>query len=254
MSITLEDYQRLDPRCTVDVLGGTVVYCTPTLHTKWRVDSLLTKEPCTIEWIAGFTAEDVLVDVGANVGMYTILAAGTRGCRVFAFEPEAQSFALLNRNIFANQLSDYVTAFCLGLSDAAGYSVLHLSEFAAGASSHSLSDDVDHLLRPRRAVYQQGCVSAKLDDLVAQGAVPVPTHIKIDVDGFEHRVARGGWSTLQRPEVRSLLIEINQNLEEHRRLVQSLREVGFRFDPGQVERVTRRSGPFVGCAEYVFSR
>ena len=39
-------------------------------------------------------------DVGANVGMYTVFAAPTRGARVFAFEPEAQNYAMLNRNIF----------------------------------------------------------------------------------------------------------------------------------------------------------
>jgi FkbM family methyltransferase len=186
--------------------------------------------------------------------MYTILAAGTRGCRVYAFEPEAQSFALLNRNIFVNELSHRVTAFCLGLSDAPGFSTLHLSDFAVGASSHSLGEDVDHLLRPRQAVYEQGCVAARLDDLVGDGVVPAPSHIKIDVDGFEHRVVRGAWSTLQRPEVRSLLIEINQNLDEHRRLVEAVEELGFRYDPRQVARVTRPSGPFKGCAEYVFTR
>ncbi|MBM3537116.1 MAG: FkbM family methyltransferase [Alphaproteobacteria bacterium] len=254
MTLTLQDYERLNPRCTVEVFGSRVTYCTPTARTKWRVDSLFTKEPCTIEWIATFGPQDVLIDIGANVGMYTILAAGARGCRVYAFEPEAQSFALLNKNIFVNNLADRVTAYCLGLSDAAGLVTLNLSDFGAGASSHSLGAEVDHLLRPRPAAYKQGGIAARLDDLVAQNTVPVPSHIKIDVDGFEHRVASGAWATLQRPEVRSLLIEINKNLEEHRKLVDSLVRLGFRYDPGQVARVERPDGPFKGCAEYVFRR
>lgn len=89
--LTLEEYEKLNPRCELTNDGVSVSYCTPTTHTKWRVDSLFEKEPCTIAWIAGFGRGDVLVDVGANVGMYTIWAAKTRGTRVFAFEPEAQN-------------------------------------------------------------------------------------------------------------------------------------------------------------------
>lgn len=250
---SLAEYESLNPRCTVEVFGVSMIYCTPTLQTKARVDSLLGKEPSTIEWIRGFREGDCLVDVGANVGMYTILAAMARNCRVYAFEPEAQSYALLNKNIFVNRLADRVQSFCLGLSDTTGMSTLHLSEFGAGLSNHSVNEDVDHLLKPRRAAFSQGCIMAKLDDLVAQG-MPIPSHIKLDVDGFEHRVMSGGWATVQRPEVRSLLIEINQNLDEHKKLVGSLTDLGFRYDPRQVEQVTRRSGPFAGCAEYVFTR
>jgi len=251
---SLQEYERLNPRCTVDALGATLIYCTPTLQTKSRVDSLMWKEPCTIEWIARFTADDVLIDIGANVGMYTILAAGARGCRVVAFEPESQNYALLNRNIVANRLSDRVAAYCLGLSDVSGLSTLYLSDTAAGTSNHSVGEDVDHLLRPKQGAFAQGCIAARLDDLIAQGTVPVPSHIKIDVDGFEHRVARGAWATLQRPEVRSLLIEINSHVDDHMALVRDLSGLGFRYDSHQVERVTRRDGPFEGCAEYVFTR
>lgn len=68
----LEDYERLNPRCTLAHDGIEMVYFTPNVHTRWRVESLYEKEPCTIEWIATFQSSDVLVDVGANVGMYTI--------------------------------------------------------------------------------------------------------------------------------------------------------------------------------------
>ncbi len=68
-------------------------------------------------WIAGFEAGEVLVDIGANVGMYTIWAAKTRGVTVYAFEPESQNYALLNKNIFYNQLGDRVHAYGVALSD-----------------------------------------------------------------------------------------------------------------------------------------
>src|SRR5262249_51173601 len=122
--LTLEEYERLNPRCELVHEGVSVVYATPTVFTRWRVDSLFEKEPVTIEWIGGFRAGEVLVDVGANVGMYTVWAAKTRRVRVFAFEPEAQNYALLNRNILLNGLETLASAYCLALSSEAGCSML----------------------------------------------------------------------------------------------------------------------------------
>ena len=252
--MNLEEYEKLDPRCVVRDGGLEVVYATPTKATKWRVDTLFSKEPVTIEWIAAFRAGEVLVDVGANVGMYTIWAAKTRQARVFAFEPESLNYALLNRNIFQNGLSGQVRAFCLALSDRAGIGELHLSQFMAGGSSHSLNERVDPYHRPARPEFTQGCVSAPLDDLVRDGVVPAPQHIKIDVDGFEPQVIRGAAQTLRSGSLRSMLIEVNQSLPDHMAMVAELGGLGFRHDPAQVKRAERKEGYFKGCAEYVFTR
>lgn len=252
--ITLEEYEKLNPRTELKIGGLSVVYFTPNSHTKWRVDSLFKKEPITIEWIAGFKSEDVLVDVGANVGMYTVWAAKTQGVHVYAFEPESQNFALLNRNIFLNQLGSLVKAYCLAMSDVAGLSQLHLSQFIAGGSCHSLGEQVDFKHDPARPVYSQGCVSARLDDLVASGMVPEPDHIKIDVDGFEPKVVAGARRIIAGNKLRSLLIEVNQNLADHQQMVAELNTLGYRHDAAQVAAAERKSGIFKGCAEYVFKR
>jgi FkbM family methyltransferase len=251
---TLEEYERLNPRCEVVHEGVRVVFATPNVHTKWRVDSLLSKEPSTIAWIAGFSPGDILVDVGANVGMYSIWAAKTRGARVFAFEPEAQNYALLNRNIQLNDLGGHVTAYCAALSDVGGVTELHLSDLVAGSSCHSLGEKVDFKHEPMKPAYSQGCVSLRLDDLVAQGTVPCPKHVKIDVDGFEPKVIGGARRTLADPRLHSLSIEVNGNLEDHRAMVRELTDRGFRYDSAQVAAAERKSGPFKGCAEYVFKR
>ena len=46
----------------------------PNLQTKWRVDTLLSKEPVTIEWLNKIRSNEILLDIGANVGMYSIWA------------------------------------------------------------------------------------------------------------------------------------------------------------------------------------
>jgi len=252
--LSLEDYEKLNPRSTLIHNGVEVVYATPTLLTKWRVDSLFEKEPITIDWISGFAAGECLVDVGANVGMYTIWAAKTRGVKVWAFEPEAQNYALLNRNIVLNQLGEQVKAYCLALSNRSGYSELHLSDLPVGGSCHSLGERVDFNLRPMQPVYSQGCVAATLDDLVASAKVHMPDYIKVDVDGFEHHVIEGARGVLAAGKVRSLLIETNQNLDAHRNMVKVLQAFGFRYDPAQVARAERKDGAFKGIAEYVFTR
>ena len=252
--LTLEEYEKLLPRCQVTHNGVPIEYLTPNTVLKWRVDTLFTKEPCTLEWIAGFQPGEVLVDVGANVGMYTVWAAKTRGVKVYAFEPEAQNYALLNRNLVRNGLDGQVKAFCLALSDAAGFGELHLATLEPGGSLHSYGERVDYNRQPMEPKFSQGCVSARLDDLVRDNVIPVPTHLKLDVDGFEPKVLAGAAELLRDARLKSLLVEVNHNLADHRAMVDELGGLGFRYDQTQVARAERTEGPFKGCAEYVFRR
>src|SRR3954471_7713795 len=201
-----------------------VVYATPNYATRWRVETFFDKEPDTLEWIAGFKPGDIMVDIGANVGMYSIWAAMTRNTRVYAFEPESQNYALLYQNIVHNDLADRVTGYCAALSDTSGWSSLYLSEFVAGSSVHTYGEALDFKLAPRTSKVVQGCFATTLDQLVATAAVPLPTHIKIDVDGIEHKVLAGGRQVLAEPALKSILVEINTNLEEHRALISLLED------------------------------
>lgn len=254
MDLTLEQYERLNPRCEIEHQGVTMVFAAPSTLTRWRVESIHTKEPWTLEWIATFQPGEILLDCGANVGMYTIWAAATRATRVYAFEPESQNYALLNRNIHGNRLQDRVKAYCMGLSDKSGLFDLHMADMRVGGSCHSVDEALDFEHKPLKTQFVQGCVAATLDELVADGAVPVPHHIKIDVDGFEPKVIAGARATLEKPAVRSLLIETNQNLDDHRAMVRELNALGFMHDAAQVLRAERKEGAFKGVAEHVFRR
>lgn len=250
----LADYERLNPRCEISWEGKSVVYATPNRITRWRAETLFEKEPATIRWMSGLGPDAVLADIGANVGMYSVWAAKIGGARVWAFEPESQNFALLNRNIVLNGLGERVRAYCVALSDRAGYSELHLSEFAAGGSNHAFGESLNFRLEAMQAAYSQGCAAATLDELVAAGVLPQPSHIKIDVDGFEHKVIAGAARTVRDARLRSMIVEINRNLEAHRALARDLGALGFRWDEAQVAAAERSSGPYQGVAEYVFVR
>lgn len=250
----LAEYEQLNPRCEIDRDGTTVVYATPNRATKWRVETLYTKEPVTIEWLGRLGPDDVLADIGANVGMYAIWAAKLRGARVYAFEPESQNYALLNRNIHDNGLADRVFAFCVALSDVTSFHRLYLSQFIPGGSCHNFGEPVDYRGQALKSPFVQGAFSTTVDALVAQGAMPVPTHVKIDVDGIEPKVMAGAKATLMDKRVRSLLIEINTNLEAHWDIIDWMLEAGFDYDLRQADAGRREKGAFEGVGNYVFRR
>ncbi len=237
-----------------DLDGRAAKFHAPNEMTRWRVQTLYTKEPATIDWLRALPSGAVFVDVGANVGMYTVFAALVRQARVFAFEPESENFALLNANIALNGLAGRALAFCAGLSDHAGIEKLYLSQAGAGGSCHSLGAEVGFDLAPRPAAFVQGAISFRLDDLVASGQLPTPEFVKIDVDGFEHKVVQGMAHTLSNGAVRSLIVELNPALDEHVRIRAYLASLGFQWDPAQVARAARKQGPFTGVAEHVFRR
>lgn len=249
----LAEYEALQPNMQMKYGDATLVFATPNRRAAWRVETAFTKEPETVAWIGEFAPGDVLVDVGANVGLYSIMAAA-RGARVVAFEPESQNYALLNRNIFLNGMGERVTAYCAALSDRAGFDRLYLSGFSAAGSCHSFGEALDHRAQPVAAEFAQGCYATTLDALVAAGTVPVPQHVKIDVDGIEHKVLAGAARTLQDRRLRSVLVEVNTLLEEHWGLVDRLLELGFDYSREHAQAALRKSGKFEGVGNHVFRR
>ncbi len=248
----IQEYENLDPFKTLDSPAGPVQFSTPNRAAAWRVETFFTKEPDTLEWIAEFAPGAVFVDIGANVGMYTIWAAKTRGVQAYAFEPESQNFALLNKNIVRNALGENVRAYCASLSDTVGFGLLTLSGLMAAGSVHQFSSDPGKKRKP--SAYLQGSYGSTLDTLVADGVIPVPAHVKIDVDGIEPRIVRGALKTFADPHVRSVLIEVDTGNETFWEMIDLMLGLGFDYQHDQVNRALRKEGPFEGVGNYVFRR
>jgi FkbM family methyltransferase len=214
----------------------TMRFATTGSSSKKRLRTLMSKEPITLAWIDTFVEGDILFDVGANVGMYTIYAAVTRKCRVYAFEPEALNYAELNKNIYLNDLHGQVLGYCVALSDVDKPDRLLLSDFGLGISYHDFEENSwteDKQFAPdwhvsREGRRPQGCMGHRLDSLVPDG-LPVPQHIKVDVDGLEHRVVEGMIETLQKPGLKTVLIEINFDNSRNLEIADRLGELGWRF-------------------------
>jgi FkbM family methyltransferase len=215
-------------------------YVTTAFLSNKRIKSLVTKEPLTLPWIDTIKPGEVYVDVGGNVGMYAIYA-GVVGAKVYAFEPESQNYAELNKNIFVNELHGQVTAYCMAISDVADISLLYLSTFSIGFAHHDFGENRwagdrqlgnNLLIRDERP--QQGCVSFSLDELVSRKVIDTPNHLKIDVDGFENKVIRGANSLLQSQDLRSVLLEVDFDIPESIALIKDLTDMGWKFSKDQV--------------------
>jgi FkbM family methyltransferase len=226
--------------------GKTMRFAMTGSSSKKRLRTLFSKEPITLAWIDTFGEGETLYDVGANIGMYTIYAAVMRKANVYAFEPEALNYAEINKNIYLNGLHGQVLAYCLALSDADKVDRLLLSDFGLGISYHdfeenSWTDDKEFaadwkVSKDNRL--PQGCIGRSLDSLVAEG-LPSPDHIKIDVDGLEHRVIKGMLETLQRSELKTVLIEINFDNPKNLSVIDQIEKMGWRFSWHQL-RVNRK--------------
>jgi FkbM family methyltransferase len=167
------------------------------------------KEPETVRWIEEYVKPgDVLYDVGANVGAYSLIASKHCGGQltVLAFEPSFATYDELCRNIVLNRCERSILPLLICITEAPGLVTFQHSSLEPGSALHIAGDGpavVGH-----EAVYRQELVGFSIDALIAQLGCPVPNHIKIDVDGTELSVLRGASSTLNTGAVRSIQVEV----------------------------------------------
>jgi len=140
-----------------------------------------------------------VLDVGANIGYYTALAArrvGPTG-HVIALEPDPESFEYLEQTIAANEVGN-VKAFQCAAADREAKMTLHISKDNRG----------DNRLYEPDPKWPKVTVSARpADELLKEAGVSQVDFIKIDVQGFEASVIAGLKNTLDQPENLILIAE-----------------------------------------------
>lgn len=171
--------------------------------------------------------EDTFVDVGANIGVYSVLASGITGAKSLAFEPIPSTFGSLKRNIVFNNLQDRAELFNLGVGD----------KEETLTFSDSL-DAVNHVIHEADFSGKTTSVPVNsLDNLLIGRNINL---LKIDVEGFEANVINGASQTLERPELKVIIMETN-GLSDHYEYGQnyihdkllSLDFVPFNYHPGE---------------------
>jgi len=139
---------------------------------------------------------ELFLDVGANVGSYTILASKVVGARVKAVEPISETFDHLMDNINLNQV----------------YSIVQAENIALGATDTFLTmtadqDTTNHAVSVSDKDGETVNVPVKrMDNVVGD---QIPALIKIDVEGYETEVLKGGQHTLASPDCKAVIMELN---------------------------------------------
>lgn len=139
---------------------------------------------------------DLFVDIGANVGTYTILASGAAGAHSISIEPIPASYRRLLDNIYLNNLTVKVKALNIAL----GKEVGELS-FTAGL------DTVNHVIAEHEIGKDVIHVPVNTLDNVLHGQSPAL--IKIDVEGYETLVVDGGCHVLAQESLLGVIMELN---------------------------------------------
>ncbi|MGE5258825.1 MAG: FkbM family methyltransferase [Hyphomicrobiales bacterium] len=155
----------------------------------------------------------VFYDVGANIGVYSILAARqvSPGGKVYAFEPHGPNFARLIDNVIFNSLQDVVIPCSFALNDTEGYLNFNYDSLIPGTSKSQLvpaSTPTSTLPGYQIAELKH---AVTIDLLLASGRVEPPHHVKIDVDGNEYPILQGMAKLLASPQAPlTLQVELNE--------------------------------------------
>lgn len=149
-------------------------------------------------------AGDVFIDAGANIGLYSLVAASIvkKSGKVYSFEPSAKNYKKLQENISLNHFSN-ILPFCLGLSDKNEQKRLFEIDQGLGALSSYVSSSDQSVIVETEVV--------TLDDFVKTNGVPKINVIKVDVEGWEFPVISGAKELLENKDAPMLMVEFTDS-------------------------------------------
>lgn len=229
--------------------SAATVYATPETR-RWRKRGVLLLDPLVVRWLTDDVHPgDVVYDIGAGIGGYTIFAAVQRGALAVAFEPGFAAYKRLCENLLVNDCSRSVIPLPVALGNRTG--LLELAyPYEAGSDVHTLF--------PRRwrsereavdARYAQPVCAERLDDLVARHGLPPPTMMRIGVRRGVEAILDGSTNLLRSPRLRSVLVSARDKVQAES-VVQATRRYALApsvtvasGDHGVVVRLDRTGSP-----------
>lgn len=176
---------------------------------KFRAETFWTKEPETIQWIDDNLASsfscDTFIDVGANIGIYSLYAAASnQEVSIVAVEPIIFNFQQLEGNIDLNNFQGQITAMNIALSDNSGVGAMDIRDRRVGSSGAQLIKESDSL--------SDGIQFLSGDQLLSgmsmrAGITYERVMIKIDTDGNEFDVLNGFKVSFSERRIHTVLCE-----------------------------------------------
>ena len=208
--------------------GVKMLFCIPNKLNLYRAESFSKKEPDTLAWIDLIPQGSLIWDIGANVGLYSVYAAKSRNCKVYSFEPSVFNLELLARNIFLNKLQDKITIIPVSLSDKLSENRFQMTSVDWGGALSTFGAGIDQFGNSIKEVFEYSTIGISMDEAITNLNLQYPRYLKIDVDGIEHFILKGGLNVLK--QVDGVLIEINEDYSEQLlECVKYLEEAGLKL-------------------------
>ena len=192
----------------------------------YRIETFSTKEPETLNWIDKFEKKTTFWDVGANIGLYSCYAAKNKECKVYAFEPSIFNLEWLGKNIFLNKLVEKIVVIPNPLTDIISQNTLNFSSAEWGGALTTFGQSYGHDGKDLKKVFEFSTLGISMNDAKNLLKISQPDYIKIDVDGIEYLIIKGGEKVLL--NTKELLIEVNEKFVKQKNSCdQYLKKLGF---------------------------
>ncbi|WP_245800544.1 FkbM family methyltransferase [Natrinema saccharevitans] len=179
--------------------GNRIEFKTETLTEFIRFQNLAGERAILEDFLKSLKPNDVVYDIGANVGTYTCFVSSKVGEKqTVAFEPEPQNVKRLHENLKVNNLNAEIIE--VALSNASGTVDFALSGDETGEGEHAMATGQD--TETIEVAMESG------DSVIEQRELPTPTVLKIDVEGAEMSVLHGLQEAIQE-HVRLIYLEVH---------------------------------------------
>tara|TARA_B100000989_G_C19525750_1_gene466774 strand:+ start:713 stop:1576 length:864 start_codon:yes stop_codon:yes gene_type:complete len=241
----------------ISINNKKIVFFTPNSITKWRVKTFFTKEPETLEWVDGFDNKEKIIfwDVGANIGLYSIYAAlKFDNIDITAFEPSTSNLRILSRNISENNLNDKIKINQLPLTDKNNkFLEMQESEFIEGYSMNTFGENLDFEGNSFVSKNKYKILGTSMDYLIENKILEIPNYIKIDVDGIEHLILKGGRNFLKDKRIKSVQVEMNEVFkDQYEEVMNIMKNSNFRLKHKEHNDEMEKSSKFNKIYNFVF--
>lgn len=195
------------------------------MESKYRAHACA-KEPWTVEFIEAQPPGTWFVDVGANVGAYTLVAVA-HGLRVLAIEPDISSAKKLVDNLQLNDWADRAVVLQCAVAERPGFDYFSPADLRPGYNDHVFRKHKHQVPKNPNVLHTRVIQTLRLDDILPMLAEPdVPIVMKIDVDGGEASVLEGATESLQNGRLRAIMLELAR--EHADTLLQMLQNFGWK--------------------------
>lgn len=184
--------------------------------------------------------EDIFIDIGANVGHYSLLMSGVKKCKSIAVEPVPETFKQLVKHVKLNNLEKLISPLNIGVSDSDGALFFSIDK---GTMNRIVNKDYANAVK----------VKVSTIDSLSENNIPIA--IKIDVEGYEKYALTGAQKTLANPLLKVIVAELNESGAKHGikddEIYSEITKFGFK--PFSYDAISRKLTPLDNFNKHKFN-